>query len=585
MIFAGLIPALVSVAFGVSVSHAPASILSAGRALNKRQGRNSTSVSVSSTSKILAGRAKRLEDYFASLPSWSRADAQRAYKTLFRVGSKLPTAPGLRVVIDPTQQMFFQPEPYDLWANPKEHPIVGFSALARPEGSIGLDTPYYWNRNTLEFGKEFSAHILVLLSRAMDMLEKRGETLPPVDVTFALWDWCGHFYNKYDPNQLGYYRLPPLLHWNSREGCHTVPVPSYDWEYHHQNFSVGNSWRPDAHASVPWEKRKAQLVWRGNLASWDGSRVRAILTALKFPDILDVRIACKNCQFGQASQDQQSKDGADDVYKNPFCHSLVGAGYGAGRETPKWVLANCSKAYANFLSIEEQMHYKYILDMDGGASSFRVKRDLLTGAVLFRIYHNNSADRNLQFFFEDMEPWVHYVPVDFDTLEEDLPKKVQWAIDHDAEARAIAERAVGFVHTTLREQDALEHLVQTLKHFAKKQDGWTPSAEGEPHLRRFKCEDLLKGAVTGTWTNLDAKMYPSLFGQCMNSTVKLLSPQNSSANHVALGSVVPSSNVLGSVEAANSISSLGGTIGMREEPVPGANLSNFFQTWLEYTPL
>lgn len=584
MFFAGFLPAFLSVASGVGVSHAPASILSVGRVLKRNQGRNSSSSSLiaSGDSEILAQRAKRLEAYFESVPSWSRADAQRAYKTLFRVGEKLPTAPGLRVVIDPKQQIFFQPEPYDLWANPKEHPVVGFSLLARPEGSVGLDTPYYWNRNTLEFGKEFSAHILVMLSRVLGMMEKRGETLPAVDMTFALWDWCGHFYNKYDPNQLGYYRLPPLLHWNAREGCHTVPVPSYDWEYYHQNFSAGNSWRPDAHPSVPWEKRRDQLVWRGNLASWDGSRVRAILTALEHPSILDVRVACKSCDFGHASNDYQKKEGADKVDKNPFCHSLAGAAYAAGKQPPKWVLSNCSNAYANFLSIEEQMGYKYILDMDGGASSFRVKRDLLTGAVLFRIYHNNSVDRNLQFFFEDLEPWVHYVPVDFDTLEEDLPKKVQWAIDHDVEAEAIAKRAVDFVHTALREEDALEHLAQTLKHFAKKQDGWTPGAEGEPHLRRFKCDDLLKGALTGTWTTLDGKMYPALFGQCMNTTVKAMPLQNKSATPFVLGSVVPAESVLGSVTNA---AGAGGTLGSKEESFPGANLSNFFQTWLEYTPL
>lgn len=571
MLYAGLLPALLSVASGLGSGHAPANILSMARSLHGNRGRNSTATSqkVWNSSAVFAARVERLEAYFQSIPSWSRDEAKRAYKTLFRAGEKLPTAPGLRIVIDSNQQLYFQPEPYELWANPKDHPIVGFSLLARPAGAIGYDQPYYWNRNTLEFGKEFSAHILVLLSRALGMLEKRGETLPAVDVTFALWDWCGHFYNKYDPNQLGYYKLPPLLHWNAREGCHTVPVPSYDWEYHHQNFTEGNTWRPDTHPSVPWERRKAQLVWRGNLASWDGSRIRAILTALKYPDILDVRVACKSCNFGNASQEHQNNKDAEKASKNPFCNSIVGAAFAAARETPKWVLANCSKAYANFLSIEEQMGYKYILDMDGGASSFRVKRDLLTGAVLFRLHHKNIEDRNLQFFFEDLEPWVHYVPVDYDTLEEDLPKKVRWAMDHDAEAKAIAERAMQFVHQTLREEDALEHLVLTLKHFAKKQDGWTPSAEGEPHLRSFKCEDLNKGALTGTWTNLDGQMYPSLLGQCVNSTVRINPRQNTSVNFATRGSVMPAGNMLGVTQKSS----------------PTSTLSNFFQTWLEYSPL
>ena len=57
-----------------------------------------------------------------------------------------------------------------------------------------------------------------------------------------------------------------------------------------------------------------------------------------------------------------------------------------------------------------------------------------------------------------MVPFVHYIPVDAQRLEEDLPAKLAWARAHDDEAKQIALNAKAFptpaTHAILRQLKA-----------------------------------------------------------------------------------------------------------------------------------
>ena len=38
-----------------------------------------------------------------------------------------------------------------------------------------------------------------------------------------------------------------------------------------------------------------------------------------------------------------------------------------------------------------------------------------------------------QFWYSELVPFVHYIPVDAEHIEDDLPGKLRWALEHDAE--------------------------------------------------------------------------------------------------------------------------------------------------------
>merc|ERR1719353_1681700 len=88
---------------------------------------------------------------------------------------------------------------------------------------------------------------------------------------------------------------------------------------------------------------------------------------------------------------------------------------------------------AAFVEMPNQQKWKYILDVDGGASTGRFKSLLNGGWTIFKVDSPNG-----QFWYSQMVPFVHYIPVDARRLEEDLPAKLAWARAHDDEARQIA---------------------------------------------------------------------------------------------------------------------------------------------------
>eukprot|EP00746_Dinoflagellata_sp_MGD_P149433 gnl/MRDRNA2_/MRDRNA2_81457_c0_seq1.p1 gnl/MRDRNA2_/MRDRNA2_81457_c0~~gnl/MRDRNA2_/MRDRNA2_81457_c0_seq1.p1 ORF type:complete len:470 (-),score=93.68 gnl/MRDRNA2_/MRDRNA2_81457_c0_seq1:94-1503(-) len=469
--------------------------------------------------------------------------------------------------------------------------------MPRTFGAINAgvaEVPYSWGRTTLEFSKEFVAHLLVMLTRALHHGQHKGEApVAPVDVTYALWDWCGTYFVDYNainhPGMLGSKQLPPLLSWNTRRGCNAVATPTYDWEYHTQNFTLGSSWRPDRFPMVPWEKRKAMLVWRGSITSWDGSRARAVRVSRHHADIMDIKVSMSGLEI-KAATDHPPGHPEKSIACAGFLQAVAGAGSIGGPATPN----ECDGIVAPYLPIEGQMQYKFILDVDGGASSFRLKRDLLSGAVLFRVVHASPLDQNEQFFFPDLVPWKHFVPVSFENMETDLVKKVEWAIANDAEVRKIAEQGATFVKSHLREEDAFAQIRATLRQMSKKQSGWTPGSgsmeQSEPKMRLFCCEDLKDAAIqrpianqilgrpaSTTWSDADGQMFPDLFHQCVD-----LYPADCKKRGRADSAVDAAKTAMASLtfKPDGTLASFG-TVA----PSNASHPRNFFSTPLEWLPM
>lgn len=608
-----------------------------------------------SEAEVLRARKGRMAAEFAKVPkSWGPNEAAEAYKNLYEPGLNLPSTQGLRVILDKENRIFFRPEPYELWKDPSAK-AVGLAKLAHPT-SFPSSIPrqmYGQNRNSLEYGKEFAAHILVSITRALGVVGKektkgsmpgpfggkteadpaagqvlgsapaatplgaaavtgpggvegqQQERLPPVDVTFALWDWCGHYYvpREAHPN------LPPLLSWNSRPNCNVITTPTYDYSYFTQNFTSGSPWRADSYVAKDWVDRAPQLLWRGSLSSWDESRARAVRIGLLFPELLDIKVACKGCArtFGL------NKVPAAGC--NTYLMKVAAYGGPVGAE-------DCDHIAAPFMGEEEQLGFRYVLDMDGGASSFRLKNLLLSGSLVFRVVHDTPADRNAQFFFDDLKPFVHYIPVKFETMEEDLPAKVQWAKAHDAEARGIAESGRRFVLDFLTERDALRQLNQALQGMAARQRGWTPGentssailqkmvgvpgviaapAVPEPGFRRFCCADLQSAAlapVGSTWTNPTGELFKALVGSCKDrhpaecggggsvagagqvTTTQVATPFPAVATPPPAG-LLSSTTTIPPPPPQQAIAQFGTTI----RGASGDGQTNFFATNLEYVPL
>ena len=108
-----------------------------------------------------------------------------------------------------------------------------------------------------------------------------------------------------------------------------------------------------------------------------------------------------------------------------------------------------------YASYAEQARCKYILNIDGHVTAFRLSMELASGSVV--LLQENSP--YTIWYKQYLQPYVHYVPVEYDLR--DLPQKIQWCMAHQDECQAITVAAREFYDTFLQKDGILDYL-QTL---------------------------------------------------------------------------------------------------------------------------
>lgn len=106
----------------------------------------------------------------------------------------------------------------------------------------------------------------------------------------------------------------------------------------------------------------------------------------------------------------------------------------------------------NFLSMEEQAGYKYIIHISGHVQAFRLSEELALCSVIILV------ECPYKLWFESkLEEWVHYIPAKGDLS--DIKEKVSWCLANDHKCSQIALRARQFYDEHLSHSGScLEHL-------------------------------------------------------------------------------------------------------------------------------
>jgi hypothetical protein len=234
-----------------------------------------------------------------------------------------------------------------------------------------------------------------------------GERMPPPESPEYYMAWKYKFKGAIElaePNPQRY----PLLHNKKYVLCFSkrvldplsIAVPDPFYLDGKTEKKVGEA---DA-ARIPWEQKKGRCVWKG--ASWYGgtnsSRERFCLL---------------------------HRQGAFPLVDYP----------------------------PNQLSIQEQVAYKYILDINGWTTTWDgTPWKLASGSVMLKV----DGDWE-QWYYPMMKPNIHYIPVKRDLS--DLNEQIEWCIAHDAEAATIAAAGEKFIREMMRPEVVLEHAVKNIR--------------------------------------------------------------------------------------------------------------------------
>lgn len=193
---------------------------------------------------------------------------------------------------------------------------------------------------------------------------------------------------------------------------------------------------PLASEKFSWEKKVGRSFWRGSttggystLSTWEHlARAKLVLLSLGHPDKIDARFT------GAVQCDEQV----------PLLMKAKGM---------------LSKSVAK----GDHLKYKYLVDVDGNSCSYeRYFWLLLSNSLVLK-----QMTPNIQWYYGALEPYKHYVPVKEDLS--DLLEKIEWAKEHDLEARLIAEEATHFIENNLQPEDTALYLYLLIKEYAKLQ--------------------------------------------------------------------------------------------------------------------
>ncbi|XP_028937250.1 protein O-glucosyltransferase 1 isoform X2 [Ornithorhynchus anatinus] len=115
---------------------------------------------------------------------------------------------------------------------------------------------------------------------------------------------------------------------------------------------------------------------------------------------------------------------------------------------------------AKEVSLVDHCKYRYLFNFRGVAASFRFKHLFLCGSLVFHV-----GSEWLEFFYPQLKPWVHYIPVNTDLSN--VRELLQFAKENDQLAQEIAERGRRFVTDHLRMADVSCYWETLLTEFAR----------------------------------------------------------------------------------------------------------------------
>lgn len=163
----------------------------------------------------------------------------------------------------------------------------------------------------------------------------------------------------------------------------------------------------------------------------------------------------------------------------------IDAGYTSLVAMPQVVKEEILKTLpiVDWVNHKRHLKYKYLVIADGNTCTYpRYYLGLYSGSVVFK---DESVD--IQWFYKELKPYVHYIPVASDFS--DLPEKVQWAKEHDKEAKKIAQNATAFINHNLKLKHIYAYIGELLNEYAKLQDQPIELQDGmQPYLGSHKTK-------------------------------------------------------------------------------------------------
>jgi hypothetical protein len=185
--------------------------------------------------------------------------------------------------------------------------------------------------------------------------------------------------------------------------------------------------------NLKWKEKKSMAVFRGSNTGCgyntnNNIRLKLAKLGLSYPLLLNVGITNWNLRI------RKNKD--SEYLQIPDIEQLQ---------------------LVDKLTPQQQSNYKYLINVDGHVSAFRLSLELSMGCCILLV---ESAEKWKMWFSDMLEPYVHYVPIKSDLS--DLIDQINWCKKHDEECQKIAQNSLNFYNKYLTKKGVLDYLEKVL---------------------------------------------------------------------------------------------------------------------------
>ncbi|XP_028993305.1 protein O-glucosyltransferase 2 [Betta splendens] len=266
--------------------------------------------------------------------------------------------------------------------------------------------------------KTFGEHVgFRIFMDALLLSLTRKVKLPDMEFFVNLGDWP---LEKRKPSEKNH----PIFSWCGSNNTRDIVMPTYDLTESVLE-TMGrvslDMMSVQANTGPPWSEKNATAFWRGR----DSRQERLDLVKLSraHPNTIDA------------------------AFTNFFFFKHDESLYGP---------------LVKHVSFFDFFKYKYQINIDGTVAAYRLPYLLAGDSVVFK---QDSA--YYEHFYNELRAWEHYIPIRADLG--DLLEKVQWARDHDGEAKKIALAGQQFARNHLMGDNIFCYYYQLFKGYAKLQ--------------------------------------------------------------------------------------------------------------------
>ncbi|ELK38424.1 KDEL motif-containing protein 1 [Myotis davidii] len=266
----------------------------------------------------------------------------------------------------------------------------------------------------------------------------RKVRMPDVEFFVNLGDWPLEK-KKSSPH------IHPIFSWCGSTDSKDIVMPTYDLTdsvLETMGRVSLDMMSVQANTGPPWESKNSTAVWRGRDSRKE--RLELVKLSRKHPELIDA------------------------AFTNFFFFKHDESLYGP---------------IVKHISFFDFFKHKYQINVDGTVAAYRLPYLLVGDSVVLKqdsIYYEH--------FYNELQPWRHYIPVKSNLS--DLLEKLNWAKDHDEEAKKIAKTGQEFARNNLMGDDIFCYYFKLFQEYANLQVSEPQIREGMKRVEPQTEDDL-----------------------------------------------------------------------------------------------